>query len=130
MYNDILIKNLSTIFNAAIIKNKKTKKVLVVNVCKIYWHVYRFKYINLNWIFWSCWWKAKKKYYVLFTVVLKLTLDILGLLMKSKKKRSQVFFMVGFWVILVQDGHSFFNFYKGSHLKKSLGNPDLYTTHI
>ena len=45
---------------------------------------------------------------------LKLTLDILELMRKSKKK-------VGFY--LVVEGHSFFNFFKGGLLKKSLGNP-------
>ena len=59
-------------------------------------------------------------------VVLKLTLDILELLIKSKKK-----VLVGFngsvLSNLVEGGYRFFNFSKGGHLKKGLGNPDLDT---
>ena len=56
---------------------------------------------------------------------LKLTLDILELTMKSKKKSLGVF-ISSFLRNLVGGGHKFFNLFKGGLLKKSWGNPDLY----
>ena len=53
-------------------------------------------------------------------VVLKLRLDILELMMKSKKKR-----ILGFLINLVRGGHSVFKFFKGSVLVKTLENPGL-----
>ena len=38
--------------------------------------------------------------------------------MNSKKKRSKVFLSN-----LLEEGNGFFNFFKGGHLQKSLGNP-------
>ena len=59
--------------------------------------------------------------------VLKLTLDVVELMMISKNKKIKVWggFYGSFWVISVQGGGSFFNFFKGGQLKKSLGNPGL-----
>ena len=83
---------------------------------------------------------------------LKLTLDILKLVMKSKKKVLDIFngcletYTRYSWVAdedskkkkvlgvfhgwyflsnLVEGGHGFFNFFKGGHLQKSLGNSDV-----
>ena len=65
--------------------------------------------------------KSIKTTYVFLMVALKLTLDILELQMKNKKKRSWVFF----WSNLFEGGYGFLNFFKGGHLQKSLGNPSL-----
>ena len=56
--------------------------------------------------------------------ILKLTLDVIELQTKSKK-RSKVFLNGSFLSSLVGGGNSLFNIFKGGHLKKSLGNSDL-----
>ena len=59
-------------------------------------------------------------------VVLKLTLSIQELMIKSKKKVLGVF-NGSFLSSLVGGGHGFFNFFKRGLLKKKKkGNPDLY----
>ena len=66
--------------------------------------------------------KTKKNVYVFLLVILKLTLDILELLMKSKKN-LRCFLNGSFLSSFVGGGHSFFNFIKGDNWKKSLVNP-------
>ena len=56
-------------------------------------------------------------------VVLKLTLDILVLTIKSKKKALSV--LNGSLSYIDEEGHSVFNIYKEVHLKKSWGNFEL-----
>lgn len=52
-------------------------------------------------------------------VTLKLTLYIVQLLIKRKKKKTKVFCLI-FLFSLFEKGHSFYNTFKGGYLKKKI----------